>query len=171
MTEEVNSTEGTETVPPNETFESWFEKQDESVKGLITGHTQGLSNTVKAVREERDVLSKQIKDLTAKAEAGSETQKQLEKLSKELEAANRRSDFVESASREKCNNVKAAYALAQAEDLFRRDGSPDWVKIREEAPQLFEQKGNPRSGDGKTAPAGRVVGSEMDEIIRNAFGG
>ncbi len=125
MPEESNTNQntGSETGQSNETFESWLETQDETVKSLISGHTQGLSNTVKAVRQERDDFAKQIKDLSAKVEAGSDTQKELERMTAELEAANRRNDFFEGAAANGCLNFKAAFALASSENLFKKNGS------------------------------------------------
>lgn len=174
MADETNPTEnssGTEST--NETFDAWLGKQDATVKGLITQHTQGLSNTVKAVRGERDALSKQIKDLTAKAADGSETKAELEKLSGKLNEANRRSDFIESANDAGCINTKAAYPLAVAEDYFKRDGSPDWDAIKKAAPELFEKKklGKVDAGSGKNAPEDEKTGSLMDQLIRGRFGG
>lgn len=175
MAEESNTNQNTnpETGQANETFESWLEKQDEAVKGLISGHTQGLSNTVKAVRQERDALAAQIKALSSKVEAGSDTQKALERMTAELEAANRRNDFFEGAAANGCNNFKAAFALATAENLFKKNGSPDWEALKQEAPQLFEQKKTQPafSGNGAKGSEGNTSASEIDDFIRRQFRG
>ena len=173
MAEESNTNQntGTETGQADVTFESWLETQDDTVKGLISGHTQGLSNTVKAVRQERDDLAKQIKTLSSKVEAGSDTQKELERMTAELEAANRRNDFFEGAAANGCVNFKAAFALATAENLFKKNGSPDWDAIKQEAPQLFEQKRTPPafSGNGSKGSEGNTGSSEIDDFIRRQF--
>lgn len=175
MAEESNTNQNTnpETGQTNETFESWLGTQDETVKSLISGHTQGLSNTVKAVRQERDDLAKQIKALSAKVEAGSDTQKELERMTAELEAANRRNDFFEGAAANGCNNFKAAFALASSENLFKKNGSPDWEAIKQEAPQLFEQKKTQPafSGNGAKGSGGNTGASEIDDFIRRQFRG
>ncbi len=175
MAEESNTNQNAapEMGQGNETFESWLEAQDDTVKGLISGHTQGLSNTVKAVRQERDELAKQIKALSSKVEAGSETQKELERMTAELEAANRRNDFFEGAAANGCVNFKAAYALASAENLFKKNGAPDWEAIKQEAPQLFEQKRTQPafSGNGSKGAEGNTGSSEIDDFIRRQFRG
>jgi len=171
MTEEINL--NSETEQANETFEGWYEKLDEKSRSLLDGHIQGLNNSVKATRAERDSYAKQIKELTSKAQEGSELKQTLEQMSKQLEEANRRSDFLEKAGEVGCLNLKAAYALAVSENLFRRDGSPDWDAIIAEAPQLFEQKGAVRTkaGANATSSAAQKTGASMDDLIRNRFGG
>jgi len=46
-----------------ESWEKYLEAQPEPIKALYTAHTTGLQNAVKATREERDGLAKQLKDL------------------------------------------------------------------------------------------------------------
>jgi hypothetical protein len=71
--------------PTNETFEAWLEKAEPTVKALYEQHTEGLRNTVRATRDERDNLAKQIKELLPKAEKGSELEKTLIDFSEKLE--------------------------------------------------------------------------------------
>lgn len=155
----------------NETFGSWLEKQDEAVRRLYTEHTTGLQNTVKATRQERDDLAKQIKDLSSKAEKGSEMEKSLTEMSAKLEQAERRVLFAEEAVMPEigCSNPKAAFALAVTDDLFKRDGSPDWVAIKAAAPELFgKSKVKSNAGDGTdTEPA---AARDMNKFIRRASG-
>lgn len=152
------------------TWDDWLNGQDEQVRGLYDAHIAGLRNTVQATREERDNLSRQIKELSSKAEKGSELEKSIAAITERMEATNRRADFIEEAVKPEigCTNTKAAWALATAENLFTRNGAPDWNAIRAAAPELFRKpgaKGN--AGDGTQEPPQKTT---MNDFIRRAAG-
>jgi hypothetical protein len=141
------------------------------VKALYSQHVTGLTNAVKATREERDALSKQIKDLLPKAEKGSELERSLVEFSGKLEIAEKRATFAEDAARPEigCNNPKVAWLIAQSEGLFDKKGVADWAAIKQSAPELFRKPaaaGNAGAGTGNM-PSGAPT---MDQIIRGAFG-
>jgi len=158
------------TPKPELTFDAWYGGADEQVKALVEGHVSGLKTALATERQGRSELSKQIKDLAAKAEKGSELEKQLTEASAKLEAAERRAAFAEDAIRPEvgCTNVKAAYALAMAEGLFDRRGQPDWAAIKATAPELFRKTAQ-GSADGG-AGAGQSPRLGMNDIIRRAAG-
>lgn len=155
----------------NETFETWVEKQPETVKKLYDSHITGLKNTVKATREERDGLSNQIKELLPKAEKGSELEKSLLDLQSKLNASDRRANFAEEAIKPEigCSNPKAAFALASAEDLFDKRGNPEWDAIKKMAPELFG-KSIPEGNAGNGSQNGGKGGQTMDDLIRAKSG-
>ncbi len=159
-----------ETPPEVLTFETWYGKLDAQQRGLFDEHVSGLKTALATERQNRADLSKQIKDLAAKAEKGSELEKQLTDASQRLEVAERRAAFAEEASRPDvaCSNVKAAYALAVAEQLFDRHGRPDWNALKITAPELF-RKPTVGSADGG---AGTNQGPKLDmnTLIRRAAG-
>jgi small-conductance mechanosensitive channel len=166
-----NNEQATNQQGANETFETWLEKQDEAVKKLYESHTVKLTNTVKATREERDALARQLKDVLPKVEKGSEAEKSLTDTLSKLEQAERRAAFAEEASKPEigCSNPKAAYLLAQADNLFDRKGNPDWAAIKAAAPELFAKKTakvHGGEGTGETAP----TGVDMNQIILRAAG-
>lgn len=153
------------------TWEAWVEAQDDSVKGLIDGHVKGLKSALDNERTQRGDLAKQLRDVTAKAEKGSELESALTEVSAQLEAAERRAAFYEDAGRPEigCSNPKAAFALAQAEDLFDRRGQVDWDALKTAAPELFRThvpQGNAGAGTGSPPPAA----SSMNDFIRRAAG-
>src|SRR5574343_879845 len=121
------------------TWEAFLEGQPQEVKALYTSHSESLLNTVKAVRDERDSFKKQLKDLAKNAEAGSEAQKQLEAMSAQLDITERRATFLEDAVKPEieCRNPGAAWVIAKAQDLFTKNGQPDWKAIKSAAPELF----------------------------------
>lgn len=167
-------TPGSATPPgqsePPPTFDAWLGSQDETVKGLIGGRFQNLESALTTERQERGNLAKQVKDLAAKAEKGSELEKQLTTMQNALQVAERRAAFNEDASRPEvgCSNPKAAYALAVADDLFDRQGRPDWNAIKQVAPELFRKPG-PGNSDGG-AGNGNTPHLTMNDIIRRAAG-
>jgi len=150
------------------TFEKWVESQDESVKGLLDSHTKGLKSALEAERETRKTFERQIKELAAKAEKGSEAEARLTELSAQLELTNRRASFAESASREGVTNPKALFTLAAAGEFFDKKGNADFAGLKKEYPEFFKRPipdGN--AGEGaESQPAAQ----NMNDIIRRAAG-
>ena len=154
-----------------ENFEVWLEGQDAKVKDLYTAHSESLLNTVRATRSERDNLAKQIKELAKGQAEGSEARKALDEMSVRLETSERRADFLEQAMKPEiqCRNVKAAWIVAQADNLFDRKGNPDWNAIKAEAPELFgavTAQANVGTGTATPPPASK----NMNDFIRTAAG-
>lgn len=171
-------TTNTQTDQPKQTepqepinFDDFLGGQDERVKAAYEAHVSGLKNTVKATREERDSLAAQLREVAKKAEKGSELETQLNETLTRLEATEKRLSFLDEASKPEigCRNPKAAFALAQAGNLYDRQGRPDWTAIRAEAPELFGVKvadANAGSGTGTGMPPKQ----SMDALIRRAAG-
>jgi len=156
---------------PPATFDAWLEKQDDATKALYEAHVTGLKNTVKSTRQERDDLAKSIKDLQTKAEKGSELEKSLTEFTTKLEAAERRATFAEEAVKPEigCTNPKAAWLVAQADNLFDRKGNPDWAAIKAAAPELFGKK-TPNANGGAGTGTEPPKGANMNNWIRAQAG-
>ena len=165
MADEIN--EGGKPGADNVTFEAWLEGQSDEVKNRFEEGTKGLKTALTSERDNTKNLSKQLKDLQAKADKDSDLAKQLSEMQAKLTESERHSAFVDGASAAGCNNVKAAYKLAKADpDLWKRDGSPDWEAIKAEAPEFFGNKkpdGNAGSGKNTDPNAGTKT---MDQWIR-----
>lgn len=123
-----------------DTFDKFLEVQGDEVKSLYETHTTGLMNTVKATRQERDDLAKELKSLAKKIDVDSEAGKQVGELQARLQAAEKKANFLELAAKQGVKRPSAAFAIANAENLFLEDGSPDWNKIKESVPELFSQQ-------------------------------
>lgn len=152
-------------------FETWLEGQDASVKELYNHHSEALLNTVRATRKERDDMSKQIKELAKQTAEGSDARKALDEMSVKLEVTERRAAFLEEAMKPEiqCRNPKAAWLLAQAENLFDRKGNPDWNGIKAEAPELFGvPTARAEAGTGTATPP--PASKNMNDFIRTAAG-
>lgn len=152
-------------------FAAWLGEQPEHVKSAIEASSAGLHSALKAEREQRKELARQLRDATGKAEEGSALRAQLEDISSKHEAAERKAAFYEAAGRPEigCANPKAAYLVAQADDLFTRSGEPDWGAIKAAAPELFARKTPPgNAGNGAGTQPVRTGG--MNEFIRVSAG-
>lgn len=166
---ETNAVEQTSQAQ-SETPQSWegyLETQPEPIRELYTRHSQSLLNSVKATRDERDALARQVKELLPKAEKGSDIEKSLVEISGRLEASERRAAFLEDAMRPEvqCKNAKAAWVLASAQELFDKHGRPDWAAIKAEAPEIFgaaTANANAGAGTGTPPPASK----SMNDFIR-----
>ena len=151
-----------------DTFDAYLDKQDGKVKELYEKHTSGLRSALEKERDEKKDLSRQLKDLLPKAEKGSELEKQLSETLGKFEAAERRASFAEDAIKPEigCVNIKAAFALAIADNLFDRQGKPNWAEIKHVAPELFRKAGSTDGGaGGRTEPT-----NDINSAIRKAAG-
>lgn len=159
---------GTPETPVN--FDAWLQQQPETVRALADAHVSGLKSALAGEREQRKTLAKELKDAVAKAEKGSALEQALTEMSGRAEAAERRAVFFEMAAQPgvNCTNAKAAFLLAQAEGLFKRDGSPDWAALQGMAPELFRKAGTANAGAGTSAPPPAKTG--MNDFIRRAAG-
>lgn len=154
-----------------ESFEAFLSAQPDEVKALIEGHTTGLKNALVSERNSNKDLAKQLKTLAEKAEKGSELEKQLSEYASKAEQAERRAGFAEAAIQPEigCTNVKAAFLIAQADELFKRDGSPDWEAIKAAAPELFKKAGQ-AAGNAGTGTGSGTPKEDMNTFIRRAAG-
>ena len=167
------NTQGGTPGADNVTFEAWLEGQSDEIKSRFEQGTQGLRSALKSERESTKTLSGQLKDLQGKVDADSDAAKQIETLQQQLAdsekkraEAERKETFSAAAAGAGCANAKAAYVIAVSGDLFKRDGSPDWEAIKQEAPELFgkQPKGNAGSGTGGDPNAEKS--NYMDDLIR-----
>jgi hypothetical protein len=152
-------------------FDSWLGEQPEHVRSGLDAHTAGLRSALESERTQRKQFSKELRDLTAKAEQGSEAQKTLGEMTSRLEQAEQRAAFYEEAGRAEiaCSNPRAAFLVASAEGLFTKRGDPDWPAIKAAAPELFGRKTTPpgNAGSGNGSPP---ASPSMNDFIRAASG-
>lgn len=169
-TEETTTT--TENKPNDQPveFEKWLGEQPDNIKNAYETHVTGLKNTVAATRNERDDFKKQLAGLAKQVEKGSEAERQLQEMSGKIELAERKANFMEDALRPEigCKNPRTAYALAVSEDMFSKNGSPDWASIKLAAPELFiagGAKGKAGAGTGEPPKT-----QDMNAYIRRVAG-
>jgi len=119
------------------TYEEWLEKQPEEVKTMIGEHYNGLLNTVKATRAERDELSGELKKLAKNVDKDSDAGKLVGELQAKLAKETRKSTFMEQAVAKGVKRPAVVFALANTDNLYSETGEPDWDRIKESVPELF----------------------------------
>jgi hypothetical protein len=170
MADEQNPASETPADAPAESFDGWLAGQPETVQSLVATHTAGLKSALESERTERKNTAKQLREALAQADKGSALEKSLQEITTRAEQAERRASFFEEAARPDvgCSNPRAAFLVASAEGLFTRAGEPDWKRIKDAAPELFQRKlptANP--GNGTQAPPHT---GGMNEFIRRSAG-
>ena len=163
------ATAGGETPP---TFDAWFEAQDETTKGLITGHTKGLKSALDSERGMHSDLEKQLREAASKLEEGSEARTALEEQAATLAADSDRADFYETAHAEGITNLRLAW-LAVGEDNSLRDrrGNVNFETLKEKYPELFAGEAKPPPGHpGAGAGAQDKQAGTMNDYILEAAG-
>lgn len=172
MTEEIQQggTEGeTPTTPAS--FDEWLKAQPPEIQALADSYATGLKSALSSEREQRRTLAKELRDATAKVEKGSELERSLTEITGRAEAAERRAAFFETAAQPGigCTNPRAAFLVAQAENLFKRDGSPDWAALQQVAPELFRKASSQaHAGAGTATPP--PAKTSMNDFIRRSAG-
>jgi hypothetical protein len=151
-----------------QTFDQWIAAQPQDVQAMFNEHVSGLRSALASERTEKKGLSQQIAEMAKKAESGSEAQKQLEGISKQLQDAETRADFAEQAIEQGCTRVKLAFIAAQQDQLIDQRGRINWTQLKETYPELFRASAPaPRGNAGAGAQQGsQGAGMSMDDYIR-----
>jgi len=168
--------QGTQTPPAGEPevvkFDDWYGTLSEPYQEALDEHISGLKSALTNEREGRKALERQVRDLSKKAESGSEIQKQLDAIAANLSVETQRSSFYEQAHGAGVKNLRLAWLAAQDAKLINADGSIDLAKLKETAPELFAQskasvpQGN--AGTGATTPPASQ--RSMNDFLRSAAG-
>jgi len=155
-------------------FDAYLATLEKPIVELYETSVSGLKKALSSERDNRRKLSEQVKKLSPLADKGSEIETKLTETVKLLEEAEqrsveaqRRANFAEQAIRPEvsCTNVRAAHALAVSEGAFNEDGTPQWDRLRELAPELFNTSIQTDAGRRtKTTP------SDINSAIRRAAG-
>jgi hypothetical protein len=157
-------------TPTPPAFDAWLQEQPEEVKGLLDGHVKGLKNALQSERDEKRKLQNDLEKV-AKGflEEGSEARKAVEKISGDLDNANRRVEFYEDAIPQGCSNPKLAWLAAVEIAAIDGRGKVNWDALKEQFPELFKRTAPPpaHAGAGTGQPA---QGFDMNRAIRGATG-
>lgn len=154
-------------------FTAWFNTLAPEQQELVDTHVDGLKTALKSEREEKKALERKLKDLTKQATEGSELHQQLTALQTELQTTSAKATFMEQAIAAKVANPRLAWLAATDGQLVNmRTGECDFGKLREVAPEVFQQKPaattiNAGSGAGQNG----VKQADMNSLIRDAVFG
>lgn len=162
MSDETTTDETTTDDGGKPDFETWYASLDDKAKGLVDGHTKGLRTALDDHKNQRKEHAKQIKEMTGKLEAGSETAKQMTVLSAKLETEQRRADFYEKATAAGCRNLRLAWLAASADDLTIE-------QVKTANPELFAAKASTNGGNGAGSGGGGEK-QDMNSLIRKRAG-
>jgi hypothetical protein len=171
MADETTTTQADSgATPPPATFDDFLATQPETVRALADTYAGGLKKALNAEREERKTLAGQLREATTKAEQGSAMAKTLEEITGKLDATEKRAVFFEAASMPAvgCVNPRAAFLVASAEGLFKKNGEPDWAALQATVPELFRKPGQANAGAGTGTPP--PAKGSMNDYIRRAAG-
>jgi hypothetical protein len=153
-----------------QTFDDWHKSLDDKAKAHLESHVNGLKTALDSERNSKKDLEKQLRELSAKAEKGSEFEKQLNEISEKLNTTSKRADFMEAAHAAGVKNLKLAWTVAVSDDLFKRDGSPDFDAIKKDYPELFASTTTTNAGAGNGAGQKGAGTASMNDMIRQAAG-
>ena len=151
------------------TFEKWSESLTDEQKALMETHTKGLKGALDSERTNAANLAKQIKELSAKAEKGSELEKSLAELNSKLEDQNSYVEFLEEAGKAGVSNVKLAWIAVKQDGLIDSKGWVNFDSLKKDYPELFGEK-QKSSGDAGAGAGGSGGKLDMNTIIRHAAG-
>jgi hypothetical protein len=154
-----------------ESWEAWLQEQPEETRTLVASlyeaQTQGLRSALRAEREQRGGLEKQLREIGKQLEEGSAARTQLEAMATDYESAQQRVAFYESAPSDLVN-PKLAWLAAQELDAFDRRGNVAWDALRKQFPELFKQKVT--SANAGSGAQGSPKPFDMNDALRDAAG-
>jgi len=107
------------------TWEQVLAGLTEEQRSLYETHTQGLRGALQSERQQRQDLARDLRQATQQLQEGSDARQRLEELTGQLDAANRRAEFLADAVRPEigCTNPALAWLAAQELDAFDRRGN------------------------------------------------
>lgn len=153
-------------------FDEWYGTLSEPYQEALDEHIAGLKSALNNEREGRKTLERQVRDLSKKADSGSELQKQLDALAGNLSVEAQRSAFYETAHSAGVKNLRLAWLAAQDAKLINNDGSVDIAKLKETAPELFasSKPAVPSANGGTGAGNPPAPQRSMNDVLRSAAG-
>jgi len=152
------------------TWDTWHGALEKKKKKLIEEHTTGLRNALDIERNGKKELEKQLKAVQAKAEKGSEFEKQLADTLSALGQERRQRVFTESAMAAKATDVKLLWLAASSDKLVDDEGKADFENLKKQYPQLFQQKQQAPPSHAGAGRGGQGGGFNMNDAIRAAAG-
>ena len=151
-------------------YADWLKDQPEEVTTMLDGHISGLKSALDSERESRKDLEKKVRDLAAKAEKDSDTQKQLVELADRMTETDRRAEFYEEAHQAGVTNLKLAYTVAVQDEMFDRRGRVNFETMKGSYPELFGEAKPPPGNAGSGADNQQPASKTMNDFIRVAAG-
>ena len=152
-------------------WDAWLAEQPDTVKAAFEEKTAGLQSALKNERQANKDREKELRDLAAKAEKGSEAEQQLTKIADNLAVETQRADAYEQLHAAGVSNLKAAWTLARADNLFDRKGNIDLDALKTGYPEIFQTRRVASANGGEGTGGGNPPSpADMNRAIRQAIG-
>lgn len=151
-------------------FDDWIKSQKEPIVSAYEEHVKGLKSALTNERLAHQTLEKQLREMAKKAEAGSESQKELVEMADKIKDEQQRADFYEAAHEAGVKNLKLAYLVATQDGLFQSNGSVNFAKMQELYPELFRSARTPTTNAGSGSRQQTQALRGMNDFIRAATG-
>lgn len=150
-------------------YDTWIGEQPDEVKVLLTDHTSGLKTALESERGSRKDLEGKLRDLAEKAKG--DQKEALKAMANDIKAADLKTDFFEDAHEAGVSNLKLAYQVALADDMFDRKGNVNFDTMKTGYPELFGGKPKaPKGGAGEGHDNDNNPSFDMNDAIRQKAG-
>jgi len=154
-----------------QSWADYLKAQPADVQGLYEADVKGLKTSLETERTQRKELSKQLTELSAKAEKGSELEQAINDMTARLSAAESRASFYEEASKPGigCANPQLAYIAANEIGAIDAKGRVNWDVLKGQFPELFKTRAQ-GSADGGAGTRAQPPTGGMNAFIRRSAG-
>lgn len=152
-------------------FEDWYKTLEPQQQEAIDTYTDSLKSAIKTERDAKAGYEKKIRELIKQAESGSELRGELEKMANDVQVANAKAAFFDTAHAVNVRNLKLAWlAAADAGLVDMKTGECDFGKLKDVAPELFATRLAPTANAGNGAGQTGVREPSMNDFLRQAAG-
>lgn len=147
-------------------FESFLESQPKEIQEKYETHVKGLKTALQSERDAHQTFERQLREVTGKLEATSQTRQELERLTQERDA---KINFFNKAHELGISDLELAFLAANSAKLIS-DSGPDFTKLKELHPQLFTTKvvTSGDAGKGRESVVRETSNSIINTRLRNA---
>ncbi len=154
-------------------YDSWIGDQPEEVVTMLDGHTAGLKSALEAERTSSKQFEKELRVMAEKAEGDVKLalETKADEIGKAVDAADRKTNFYETAHAAGVTNLKLAYHVAVTDEMFDRLGNVNFDTMKTGFPELFGGKSNGTKGSaGEGKNNSNVETFDMNKYIRQKAG-
>lgn len=172
--------------PP--TPEQWYSTLSADQKAQVDAwhndQSSGLKSALQTERERNRTARQQIEtEIRASAKSAAESknvelEKRLTEQADALVTAQKEANFYEGAfaSGVRRNMLRPAWQMVQADDLWKKNGEPDWDELKSKYPEFFDAPGEQQQqrvpGNAGNGAGARPSGpTSMNDLIRAAARG
>jgi len=152
-------------------WDAYYASLPAEAQKLFTDRESGLKTALASERDARGKAEKDLRDIAADLDKGSEAQTKVLELADAVATESLKADFYEAAHEKDVSNLKLAYVVAQQDGLIDKRGKIDFDTLKLNYPELFIKKFVPPGGAGDGVGA-KLPGEKVDmnALIRKKAG-